>query len=312
MRMPGSFTYLLDKLETATIQNDPFPHIYIDDFLAEGDFEAVLTSGDITLPKAANVNDLFATLDEAGYQPIEFPGCTKSRAEYIDWLESAVKPKDTHAACEGKGMALRCAKPRSEPVQALNEFFQSPALRELLANRFGVTAPTTLDCGLQKYLHGYEISPHPDIRQKALTWMLNVNPGTSPEANDYHTHYLTFKTEWAFIGQFWKDNPDAETCWIPWDWCQTQKRQPANNSIVIFAPRHDTIHAIRAHYDHLPAQRTQFYGNLWYQPLPLPFTPQFTDFADGSVPTVQHRAGQSIKSAAHRIKNRLSEWSPAR
>jgi hypothetical protein len=28
------------------------------------------------------------------------------------------------------------------------------------------------------------------------------------------------------------------------------------------------MHAVRAHYDHLAAQRTQFYGNLWYDPEP--------------------------------------------
>lgn len=306
-----AFEYLLDKLESAVIDSDPFPHVRINDFLDDEDFHKVVGSPDITLPAAPDAHSLFATLDEASYRPIEFPGCTKSRSEYVAWLESAVKPKDTHAACEGKGMALRCTKPQSEAVRSLDAFFQSPEVRDLLARKFGVTAPTTFDCGLQKYLNGYEISPHPDIRQKALTWMLNVNPGDNTEVEDYHTHYMTFRPEWDFVRTFWRDTPQAETCWVPWQWCETQKRQDANNSIVIFSPRHDTLHAVRAHYDHLPAQRTQFYGNLWYKPRSLPFKPQFQDFADGAPPDLT-RAGLDLKSVLYRIKSRFFGWGPTR
>jgi hypothetical protein len=306
-----SFTYLLEKLDVAQIRSDPFPHIYVESFLDDNDFEAVVTSPDITLPTAANVYELFSVLDAASYQPVEFPGCTKSRAEYVAWLETAVKPKDTHAACEGKGMALRCTTPSSQVVRSLDAFFRSPELRNLLSRKFGVSAPTRLDCGLQKYLNGYEISPHPDIRQKALTWMLNVNPGANTEEHDYHTHYMTFRPEWDFVGQFWRDTPDAETCWVPWQWCETRKRQTANNSIVVFAPRYDTLHAVRASYDQLPAQRTQFYGNLWYKPNPFKFRPEFKDFADGSVPVRRPRNGL-MRSAAARLKGQLVSWTPPR
>jgi hypothetical protein len=59
------------------------------------------------------------------------------------------------------------------------------------------------------------------------------------------------------------------------------KQQTENNSIVIFSPRWDTMHAIRAHYDHLVTQRTQFYGNLWYETSDVPpygKGPEFEDF----------------------------------
>ena len=307
-----SFTYLLDKLDSAEILGDPFPHVHIDNFLDQDDFAAVVSAPDIALSPAANVDGLFSNLDAAGYEPIEFPGCTKSRSEYIAWLESAVKPKDTHAACEGKGMAMRCTKLRSEAVRSLDAFFRSPELREVLTGKFGITAPAQLDCGLQKYLNGYEISPHPDIRSKALTWMLNVNPGSNTEAHDYHTNYMTFRPEWDFIREFWKDTPDAETCWVPWQWCETRKRQNSNNSVVVFAPRYDTLHAVRAHYDHLPAQRTQFYGNLWYKPNPFSFRPEFQDFAHGSIPTQSRPRGGLMKSAAIRLRGQLVGWTPPR
>lgn len=305
-----SLTYLLDKLAAAEISSDPFPHIYIENFLEDNDFEAVVGSPEISLPPASTIHELFSALDAADYKAIEFPGCTKSRADYIAWVESKVKLKGIHGACEGKGMAMRCDQPQSEAVKSLDAFFQTRELRELLAKKFGVTEPTQLDCGLQKYLNGYEISPHPDIRQKALTWMLNVNPGDNTEALDYHTHYMTFRPEWDFVRRFWQDTPDAETCWVPWQWCETQKRQTANNSIVVFSPRYDTLHAIRAHYDHLPAQRTQFYGNLWYKPQRLTSRPQYRDFENGSAPK-SSRAGL-VKSTADRLRAQLVGWTPTR
>lgn len=270
--------YLLDKLAAAEIQTDPFPHIHIEDFLAADDFAAVVNATEVTLPPASNVDQLFAEMTGAGYKPIQFPGCTKNRAEYVAWLESGTPAKNTESTCEAKGMALRCESPRSEPVRALDHLFRSPELKTLLVDKFGITAPTRIEAGLQKYLHGYEISPHPDIRKKALTWMLNVNPGPASEGQDFHTHYMRFLPEWEFVQDFWRDNPKAETCWVPWDWCETVKRQTANNSIVIFAPRHDTLHAVRAHYDHLPAQRTQFYGNLWHTDSETTYRPGWTHF----------------------------------
>lgn len=271
--------YLLDKLDAAEIRSDPFPHLYIEDFLSADDFAAVVGSREVTLPPARNIDHLFIELSMAGYAPIQFPGCTKSRAEYVAWLQSGRQAKNTHSTCEAKGMALRCA-PHSAAARSLDEFFRSDALKTLLADKFNITASTRIEAGLQKYLHGYEISPHPDIRKKALTWMLNVNPGPNSENQDFHTHYMRFKPEWSFVQDFWRDHPDTETCWVPWDWCDTTKRQTANNSIVVFSPRHDTLHAVRAHYDHLVAQRTQFYGNLWYINRPVTGRPEWVDYAD--------------------------------
>ncbi|MBI3215259.1 MAG: hypothetical protein HYZ38_15635 [Mycobacterium sp.] len=314
--MAHSFEYLLEKLDSAEIADDPFPHVYIEDFIAPDDFAALIDSPDIKVAPAHDLDSLFANLDTAGYKPIEFPGCTKSRTEYAEWLQKSVKPKGIHDACEGMGMAMRCTKPASDIVRSLDEFFSSPVTRRVLSDKFGIDAPTTLDCGLQKYLNGYEISPHPDIRQKALTWMLNVNPGADSEQQDIHTHYMKFTGEWDFIRQFWRDNPNAETCWVPWQWCETSKRQVANNSIVIFAPRYDTVHAVRARYDHLPAQRTQFYGNLWYRPVALPFRPRFTDFAAGKAPeldTVEKASrADRLVSAATRAVTKVIDWAPAR
>ena len=43
--------------------------------------------------------------------------------------------------------------------------------------KFGIEYQNcNIDGGIQKYLDGYELSPHPDIRLKAATFMVNINP----------------------------------------------------------------------------------------------------------------------------------------
>jgi hypothetical protein len=163
-------------------------------------------------------------------------------------------------------MTLRLTEARTDIIRELKAFLESEAFNRALAEKFGLPFEEThADNGIQKYLDGYEISPHPDVRRKALTYMVNINPHRDAEARDHHTHYMKFKDRYAYIEQFWAGNPDVDRCWVPWTWCDSVSEQRANNSIVIFAPGDDTLHAVKASYDHLGAQRTQLYGNLWYK-----------------------------------------------
>ena len=34
---------------------------------------------------------------------------------------------------------------------------------------------------------------------------------------------------------------------------------------MLFSPADDTLHGVKTDYDHLLSQRTQLYGNLWYE-----------------------------------------------
>ena len=69
----------------------------------------------------------------------------------------------------------------------------------------------------------------------------------------------------SWITSLWKTEIQLERFWVPWHWAKTFKKQFRNNSIVIFAPSFDTIHAVKASYEHFGHQRTQIYGNLWYR-----------------------------------------------
>jgi len=167
------------------------------------------------------------------------------------------------------------------------EYLKSEEFIDAIADRFGINRDDTFsDNGLQKYLDGYEISPHPDTRRKALTYMVNLNPGSDAEDRDHHTHYLQFRKEYKYVETFWDGNPDQDRCWVPWTWCDSKKVQRENNSIVIFSPNNQTIHAVKANYNHLDNQRTQLYGNLWYHKFSAAGSPQWEDLALTQKPAV--------------------------
>ncbi len=266
------FDYLLEKISKSEMSDSPFPHIEIADFLDNEHFEAVVRERQIALDSVSCTEELLDSLDSNGYEIVQFPGAITSKRQYLNWLEgdrdesvhATATPGQLRIATEGFGIVYRLARYDSSILQELNDFFVSDRLIDLLVDKFSIRKDVHVDAGIQKYLHGYEISPHPDIRSKALTWMLNINPGANSDDMDFHTHYMKLKDQWRFIGEFWRFNQDVERCWVPWNWCETVKQQTRNNSIVIFSPTDETIHAVKANYDHLKTQRTQAYGNLWY------------------------------------------------
>ena len=154
----------------------------------------------------------------------------------------------------------------TEIIIKLKNFLTSDELNLAIAEKFNLQlSDTYLDNGIQKYLDGYEISPHPDRKNKAATFMININPHKNSESLIHHTHYLKTKSEYSYVTNFWKNNPDVQRCWIPWDWCETNYVQSKNNSMVAFSPSEETLHAVKANYNHLAGQRTQLYGNLWHK-----------------------------------------------
>ena len=287
-----TFHYLLDKISSAHFSHEPFDHLKILNFLSPEHFRAIVDDRQIRLDRVGSTEELLESLEQNGYESIYFPGCVVSKKEYLDWYYGSEK-KAYHATTEGFGMVYRLRHDRSELIEGLVQFFESEELKAVLVQKFGITRPVRIDAGIQKYLHGYEISPHPDIRHKALTWMLNINPGENADDADYHTHYMKLKNQWRFIAEFWRYNEEFERDWLPWDWCETVKKQRENNSIVFFSPSNDTLHAVKANYDHLKTQRTQLYGNLWYESQDLPKLEfQYFDIAKHlrDAPVAQDRA----------------------
>lgn len=266
----GRFDYLLEKIRQAEFSLDPFRHIYIEDFFSEDDFKEITSSPEISPRRVASDRELFDELASLGYAIVEFPGCVEDRDTYIRWHNNRDREPVVNAtSCEGFGVVFRMVKSASPVVSELMGFFSGAEFNRALAEKLSVPFDDCyIDGGVQKYLDGYEISPHPDVRKKALTFMVNINPHSDSQEKNHHTHYLKFKGKWQYVQRFWEKNLDFDRGWVPWGWCDTVKEQKKNNSIVVFSPSNDTLHAVKAGYDHLDGQRTQIYGNLWYRNAP--------------------------------------------
>jgi hypothetical protein len=274
-----AFDYLIDKITQAEFRAEPFRHIWIDTLFTPAHFAAITEAPEINV--AARTDEaLLDSLFEQGYQIIDFPGCVTDRQRYLRWRRDPHTAQGLkHSACEGFGMALRLTKPRSAIIAALDDFLKGDRFQGALADKLGIDLATTFnDSGIQKYLDGYEISPHPDVRQKAATYMVNINPGVGSHEQSHHTRYLRFTPPYRYVQTYWDAHPEAERCWVPWDWCETVSEQRGNNSLVAFAPCNDTMHGVKARYDHGAAQRTQLYGNLWHRQTEKLSKPEWEDF----------------------------------
>ena len=272
------FSYILEKIQNADFSEHPFKHIEIDNLFEESDFDKIINSRDINLNNVPNDIALFNELFNKNYRIIDFPGCTSNQQEYIDWHIEKNKTNNCSSTCEGFGVVLRLGETQSKAINSLQDFIMSQDFIQCIAEKFDIDVTSCeYDAGIQKYLDGYEISPHPDIRRKALTFMVNINSNNDSENVDYHTRYLKLKPNWSYVSHFWKGNENSERCWVPWEWCDVIKRQTNNNSIVIFSPYEKTIHAVKANYNHLESQRTQLYGNLWYKNCSVKYHPDWED-----------------------------------
>ena len=265
MNRQFDFDYLIEKIRSTEFKTEPFKHLYIEDFFSGEHLEDIKSSTEIASPQADNDQQLIDGLTSKGFKPIKFPGCVTDIKAYTKW-HSKKENADHHSATEGFGMALRLFSFDSPILSAVNEFIGSDKFNKAIAEKFSIEfKKCKIDGGVQKYLDGYEISPHPDIRRKAATFMININPSDESESLDHHTHYLRLKPDRQYVETLWEGNPQVDRAWVPWDWAETVYQQVKNNSIVLFSPSNDTLHGVKASYNHLQTQRTQLYGNLWYR-----------------------------------------------
>lgn len=276
------FGYLISKIENAPMSTSPFEHVIIDDFLSETHFNEVTKANEIKRPIFDSTEDLIDDLLKNGYNVQHFPGCSTSIDEYLKAFNSGDWGVEK-GLLEGFGLTFRLNSYATPILKRLIDFLNTAEFKAVIEKKFGINNPNYLETVFQKYLHGYEISPHPDIRKKAATYMLNLNPFEGSEDVAIHTHLLRFNEERDYIYDFWKNNKDIDRCWVPWDWCESEFQTSKNNSIVLFAPSDDTLHAIKLDYDHLQFQRTQIYGNLWYDTSTAVFSSNYHEISNSSI-----------------------------
>ena len=275
--------YLIEKLEKAEFISEPFDHLEIENFLSEEHFNIINSDSQIHFDEQQSHNELRDTLNKNSYEPIGFPGCTTDENEYYNMVNSRnisdIKSGMKGADTEGVGIAYNLTNIVNPFIKDLIEFLNSPMFQGALRNKFGIQNQTHITTRIQKYVTGYEISPHPDTRTKALTYLLNINKDDRAEDLDIHTGLLKFKDDYKFIYDYWNNNPSQNRSWVAWDWCTIEKSVTKNNSIVLFKPSNYSLHSVKLNYNHLPFQRTQVYGNLMFsKPARVSAGPQIVDF----------------------------------
>jgi hypothetical protein len=264
------FQYISEKILDAEFREAPFKHLLIEDFLTTEHLNIILKEPQIHFEETENIEDLMKKLHEKGWEIINFPGCVEHPSmveKYIQNLKEDSFPYHRKGnPVESYGLTYRLKGTNNEFINKLVRYMKGSEFKSALQTKFEITKPTKIVTAIQKNLSHYEISPHPDIREKALTYLLNINKDSSVDDKPVHTHLLRFKDEWNFIKKYWERGSalTKNRCWVPWDWCETAVTTNKNNSFVLFSPSNDTLHAAKMKYDHNKFQRTQLYGNLMY------------------------------------------------
>jgi hypothetical protein len=127
----------------------------------------------------------------------------------------------------------------------------------------------------------------------------------------HHTHYLRLDPEHDYVRRVWEREPTFERTWVPWDWCETVKTQPQNNSIVLFSPGNNTIHGVKASYNHLGGQRTQLYGNIWYKESPRLRDVEWEQLARGEDELALLAKSRNVEPTGAQLKTALKRAAKA-
>lgn len=261
----SEFTYLCNKILDGNFQYSPFKHIVIEDFLKKGHLDEILNDKQIHFAETESTIKTVEFLRTRGYKVQNFPGCTSDLGEYIRHYKNNSFPKFRKGTpVSSYGITFRLSEIGNKKINEIIKYMNGDEFKEALETKFKISNKTEIITAIQKNLSHYEISPHPDIRSKALTYLLNINKDSYVDNEPVHTHLLKFNEEWKHIQNYWENNINVERTWVPWEWCSTIKTTNKNNSIVLFAPSNDTLHAAKMIYDHNKFQRTQIYGNLMY------------------------------------------------
>ncbi len=261
----SEFSYLSDKILSGRFIKEPFLHLEIENFLSDDHLGMVIGNKQIHFEEQVDNISLLQTLLNKKYEIQNFPGCCTDPSDYLYRLENDKWPQDIKGTpIESYGITFRLSSYRSEGIANLINYLNGEEFKLTLEKKFNIIEYNSIITAIQKNLTKYEITPHPDTKRKALTYLLNINKDDSVEKYDVHTHLLKFKPEYEYVKKEWENHIDYDRCWVPWSWCDTVKTINKNNSIVLFSPANDTLHAIKLDYEHTKFQRTQIYGNLMY------------------------------------------------
>ena len=127
------FSYLAEKIKESDFLDEPFSHLYIDNFFSDDDFASILACPEISSPTVGSDEQLISELRSQGYDVISFPGCITNVDDYIRWHSNRTSSVKVHTACEGFGMVLRLYEKKSQILIDLEEFLLSDEFNSTIA-----------------------------------------------------------------------------------------------------------------------------------------------------------------------------------
>ncbi len=249
----GAFDHAVRKIKAQPIETDPFPHIYVEEIFPPAYYRAML--------------DRIAAVGK--FVPTLYPGVA------VDL--SAKTFRDYGLTCENFE--------KDEELSCLHHFLKSDEFSRLLLEKFsasdswgprGSAIPVekhayfkggqgdfTCVFDLHKDLPGYEISPHPDVTSKIVTFLFYFTPnddlnrfGTmlcrvKPGCEEKLAHAsrsklssLLLRATEPFVGKAY--GLGQKDKWFPWDLFDVVKvAQAKPNSLLVFAPNSESYHAVR-------------------------------------------------------------------
>ena len=267
--MSNNFKYIIEKIQDAKLTNDPFNHYLIKNVFSKEHYSLIQESQEINLGPSKDIHDLVKNLLERNYEIETFPGCVTDVNEYIKAIKSnnfiIAREKFKNGGISSFGMCFKL-KSKDKFIKGILDFFNSENFLNCIRKKLKVNIPTTYNFGIQKYLNGYELSPHPDIRTKKATLMLNINHHELNADTTIHTRLLRPKEKTKKIIEFWKKNKEVERNFLKWDDCEIVTSHSDSNSLLMFSPDDDSLHGVKLKYNDLEYQRTNLYANLWVDP----------------------------------------------
>ena len=145
--------YILKKIEDAEIISKPFPHIIIPNFLEDYDLKNILDN-----IETDHLNEI-----EKKYKKVHYPGAKSSTEELTK------RPT-------GTGLVYALKEDYHKGNIKLNKILNSEDFKQTLFKKLNI--PKNINgwnvYQINKDLNGYEISPHPDITGKVITYQINL------------------------------------------------------------------------------------------------------------------------------------------
>ena len=265
--MEHNFDYIIEKIKSAKELEYPFNHFYIKNLFSNEHYSLIQNSSQINIPVSKNIVHLINNLHKTNWEIMSFPGCVTDIKTYVQSIktDNFVIPEEKYReTLSSFGLCFKLKNSDDEFIKQLVNFFKSESFINCIIKKLKIRTPTTYYIfDIQKYLSGYEISPHPDNRFKKATLMININNEELNKDCSIHTSMLKPKEQTKKIIEFWKENIEVERDYLKWNECEIVKTHSDTNSLLLFSPNNETIHGVKLKYNDLQHQRTNLYANIW-------------------------------------------------